>query len=405
MSSTTSGEIDESFNDDDKCIIRRWKEKRNSLIHRRVREEVESELETETSLMRESTNFLRVKVHSTDPKSSCNESAMLTIWQPTEEQLGVLKEGTSVEVHNLAIRESTYDGISQLVANNRTIIEPFAFQASSLAEKIGFRQRRFLNLFQVHTLSHGAANEKLGTKKNVNFDVAAVQIHVHQSDSPDDFIFYLSDETNLTLRVHCRNPPSILKTLLLSERRSFPSYATRDLFIRPFDQEQQCAVAEFRDMSSVVLTNQRLENLSKWAVSSSQNEIQQIAAYIKAGLPLWEHDCNEKIYLGYVMGLKTESIENISIEVDCCGQGYFEWKLPVGILRQMIFAISLDNLQERIFLEQENRAAKDGALGSIFRARGILWRFQLLSEPESVVCNATKANKHNLGHLYEILQR
>ena len=194
--STTPEEFYESLSNDDKCTISRWKEKRSSLIHRRVREEVESELETETSLIRESTNFLRLKVHSIDPKCSRNETAMLTIWQPTEVQLVCLKEGRSVEVHSLAVRESTYDGISQLVANSRTIIEPFAFEAPSLAEKIGFRQRRLLNLLEVHTLSHGESNEKGGTMKNVNFDVAAVQIHVQTTKIPDEFIFYLCDEVH-----------------------------------------------------------------------------------------------------------------------------------------------------------------------------------------------------------------
>ena len=406
MSSTTPEETYESFSNHDKDIISRWKDQRSSLIHRRVREEVESELETETSLIRESTNFQRVKVHSIDPKSSCNESALLTIWQPTEEQLGFLKEGTSVEIHNLAVRESNYDGISQLVANNRTIIEPFAFQASSLVEEIGFQQRRFLNLFQVHTLSHEAANKKGRTKQHVDFDVAAVQIHVvQQSNSPDDFIFYMSDETNLILRIHCRNPPLILKTLLLREKQPFSSYAMRDLLIRPFDKEQQCAVAEFCDTSSVIMSNQRLEKLAKWVSFSSQNELQQVAAYLKAGLPLWEQDCNEKVSLGYIMGLRTESVENIFIEVDCCGHGCYEWKLPVRVLQQMISATSSDNFQVSLCPEQEDRVAKLGLLGSIFRARGILWRFQLSSQSESVVYSATEASKHNIGRLYGTLQQ
>lgn len=401
MCSEAPEETYQSFSNDDKCIVNSWKEKRNSLISRRVREEVESELEIETSLTRESTNFIRVKVHSVDPKDLCNESAMLTIWQPTEEQLSFLKEGTSAEIHNLAVRESTYDGISQLVANNRTIIEPFAFDASLLAEKIGFRQRQFLNLFQVHALSHGASNEKGRTKKN--FDVAAVQIHVQTSK--EDFIFYLSDETNLILRVHCRSPPSMLKALLSAEKQSFPSYALRDLFILPFDQNEQCAVAEFCDMSSVVLTNHRLESLSKWVASSSKTEIQQVAVYIRAGLPLWEHDCNEKIYLGYVMGLRSDGFEKLYIEVDCCGQGSFQWKLPIEILQRMLSEISPgDTPQESRFADAKYRASKVCSLSSIFRARGLLWRFQLLTDPEAVVCSATKVNKHNIGHLYNTLQ-
>jgi len=404
LSGTAPEEIYESFSNHDKNVISRWREKRSSSIHRRVREEVEAELETETSLMRESTSFLRIRVHSIDPKISRNESAMLTIWQPTEDQLGILKEGVSVEIHNLAVRKSSYDGRPQLVANNRTIIEPFVFQASSLVGQIGFRKRRYLNLFQVQALSHEAAHGEGESKKYSEFDVAAVQVHVEQPMASGDFVFYLSDETNLILRVHCKNPPQILKTMLLSENQPFPSYAMRDLSICPFDQKQQCAVAEFCDVSSVVLIHQRVKKLSTWAASSSMTELQQIAAYIKADLPLWEQDCNEKTCLGYVMGLRAKSAGKIYIEVDCCGQGSYEWKVPVRILRQMMSDISVDNLQAILLPDQaENRTANSGTLSSMFRARSILWRFQLLSEPEPAVSGASRADKHTIGRLYETL--
>ena len=404
MNSTTPEDIYESLTNDEKCVISRWKGKRSAMINRRVREEVESELEIETSLVRESTNFLRVKVHSIDPKGFRNESAMLTIWQPIEEQLGFLNEGACVEIHNLAVRESSFDGISQLVANSRTIIKSFALESSSLAEKIGFRHRRFLNLFGVHKLSHGASNEKGGNSKTENFDVAGVQIHVQTSNILDDFILYLSDETNLILRVHCRNPPSTLKAIILSETQSFPTYAMRDLFIRPFDQEEQCAVAEFCEISSVILTNRRLETLSKWVASSSKGEVQQLVAYIKADLPLWEHDCNKKIYLGYITGVRSESIEKFYLEVDCCGQGSFEWKVPVDILERMVSAISSVGLQESTFADTKIRASQDNSISSIFRSRSILWRFKILSEPEVVVYSATQADKRNIGQLYKTMQ-
>jgi len=406
MKSTTPEEIYESFSNEDKEIVSRWRDQRNALIIRRVREEVESELETETSLVRESTSFLRVKVHSIDPRSSRNETATLTIWQPTEEQLGFLVEGTSVEIHNLAVRESNYDGILQFVANNRTIIEPFSLKAHSIAQKIGFHQRRFLNLFQVHALSHETVNRKDQTRQSVDFDVAGAQIHVvPQSDLSEELFFFLSDETNLVLRVYSRNPPSTLKTLLLSKKQSFPCYAMRDLVIRPFDQEQQCAVAEFCDTSSVVLTNKRVEKLAKWASSPTQNELHQIAAYTKAGLPLWEQDCNEKICLGYITGLRTESAETIFIQVDCCGHGSYEWKLPVHVLQQMISSISPSKLRVSLCPDQEDRVAKFGRISSIFRARGVLWRFQLSSQSESVVSSAIEADKLSMGRIYDTLQQ
>ncbi len=405
MNSTAPDDIFESLNTDERTTVSRWKEKRNSVINRRFREEVESELEMETSLVRESTTFLRVRVHSIDPKMGRHESAILTIWKPTEEQLGFLKEGTTVEIHNLAVRGSAYDGISQFVANSRTVIEPFAFDASSLADEIGFHHRRFLNLFQVQKLSLQASSEKGGKIKNRNFDVAAVQLHVQTSNIPEDFVFYLSDETNLLLRVHCRDPPQTLKTLLLSKDQSFPQYAIRDLLIRHFDQEQQCAVAEFCDTSSLVLTHHRLDILSNWVESSSQSGIRQVVTYLKAGLPIWEQSCERKIYLGYVIGFRNEGAGNCYIEVDCCGQGSFEWKIPVDVLGQMTSMISPDIFHENMFNAEKNCASIDLLLNSLFRSRSIIWRFKILTEPEIVVCSATKVDKHNIGQLYKSIQQ
>ena len=406
MKSSRPEEIYETFDNQEKNIISRWREQRNALVHRRVQQEVEAELETDTTLIRESKNFQRVRVYSIDPKTSCRESALLTIWQPTEEQLGLLKEGTAVEIHNLALRDATYDGSLQLIANSRTVIESFTFQSSSLIKKIGFRQRRFLNIFQVHKLSHEATHDKVNGKQS-DFDVAAVQIHVVEpSDSSDAFSFYVTDETNLILRIHCKKPPLVLKTLLLGEKR-FSPYAMRDLVICPFDQEQQCAVAEFRDMSSVVMANEHVERLKNWASLSSQKDLSQIAAYLRAGLPLWEQDSDQKVSLGYIMGLRTESKDKIYIEVDCCGHGCYEWKLPARVLQQMISTISVDDLQVSLCPEQEDRISKFGMLSKILRARGILWRFQLSSVAvaESVVCSATEANKHNIGLLYGTFQQ
>jgi len=405
MTSSRPEEIHESFNDQDKDTFSRWKEQRSALIHSRVREELEAELETETSLTLESKRFQRVLVYSTNPKNSGRESALLTIWQPTEEQLGLLKEGTSVEINDLAVRDTIYDGNLQLIASSKTIIKSFVFQASSLIEKIGFRHRRFLNMFQVHKLSHEA--NKTTRKKPLDFDVAAVQMHVIEpSDFLDAFTFYVTDETNLILKIYCKKPPLLLKTLLLGEKR-FSPYAMRDLHICPFDQEQQCAVAEFRERSSVVMSNQYVERLVNWVSLAAQKDLPQIVAYLRAGLPLWEQTSDKRISLGYIMGLRTESMEKIYIEVDCCGHGCYEWKLPTRVLHQMISTISVDDLQVSLCPEQEDRISKFGKLGSILRARGVLWRFQLSSATvnESVVCNATEANKHNIGLLYETLQQ
>ena len=51
--------------------------------------------------------------------------------------------------------------------------------------------------------------------------------------------------------------------------------------------------------------------------------------------------------------------------------------------------------------DEENELSEDSSLRLILHSRGILWRFQLLAEPEVVVYSATKANEYNVGHLYQ----
>lgn len=402
MNSSSSGqEINESFGNHEKNEIDRWRDKRNTLMERRLREEVEAELEAEASLKRESKSFQKIRVHSIDPKNDRCESAMLTIWQPSEDQLSLIKEGTSIEIHNLVPRDTSYSGNLQLYANNRTIIESFALDdASSLMKTVEFQKRRFLNLFQAHKISHNAA--KSFGQKQLDFDLVAVQLHVIEpSESSDAFTFYVTDETNLILRIHCKKPPLLLKTLLSGEE-SFTAYAMCDLVACPYDQEQQCAVAEFNEMSNVVMSNHHVERLTNWVSLASKNDLPKIVAHLKAELPIWEQTSNQRVSLGHIMGLRTESMDKIYIEVDCCGGGLYKWRVPLRVIHQMISTISISDLQVSLSPEQEDRIAKFGLIGSILRARGVLWRFQLSpGTNESVVCNAVEADKIKISKLYE----
>ena len=65
--STSPDEFFEALDSKEKTTISDWKERRLNMLQRRIQEEVVAELETDTSLERKSTPFIRVKVASIIP--------------------------------------------------------------------------------------------------------------------------------------------------------------------------------------------------------------------------------------------------------------------------------------------------------------------------------------------------
>jgi hypothetical protein len=410
-SSFNPDEIYMSLKDNEQEEITRWNEQRSRLIQKRLQDEVQAELETQTSLFRDSAPFLRVKVHSINPREGRCESGLLTIWNPKEEQLNLLKEGSFVQVYNLTVRDSMHDGQLQLTANKRTVIEAYTFESLSIPDEMGYLERRYLTVIDVHTLSHRSVMEVENVTHLVEFDTAVVFVYMTKSSNPDaEIIFYVTDETYLMLRIHCKSLPYSLK-MLLAENENFGSaFGLRDLRLRPFDTSDQCAVAEFTDFSSVVATNDRIDQLTNWAAVEGTSGLVSITGGLKAKLPLWEQIGESRVGCGYIMGLRfEESSQQLYIRVDCCGYCCREWELPSPILRQMVSAVSSTNSSVVHSPYMKSRIEELGILGSILSARGTLWQFRLTVKPSStypldcVVSEATIADKFLLNCHYLVL--
>jgi hypothetical protein len=100
-------------------------------VQKRVQEEVKAELETDTTVLRESLPFIPVRVHGVHQSTSKCEEGLLTIWETTKEQLSLLKKGTAVELQSLAVQETGYVGLLQLTASSRTLMESFDLEDSA----------------------------------------------------------------------------------------------------------------------------------------------------------------------------------------------------------------------------------------------------------------------------------
>ncbi|KAG7347764.1 BRCA2 repeat domain protein [Nitzschia inconspicua] len=404
--SSTPEDMYQTLAESDQEEIARWREHRSTLIQRRIQDEVEAELETHKSLLRKSAPFLRIKVHSVYPRKHKRESGLLTIWHPSEEHLNSLKEGSCVQAFDLSVRDTLYNGQLQLTANKRTIIEALPEDSFSETKEQVFVERRYLSLIDVHMISHIKAKESEDADP-VEFDTVATCFNVTESSKTDEVVLHLIDETCLVLRVHCKSLPYILKVLLGEESGVITSFALRDLRLRSFDTHQQCAVAEFTDLSSVISTNDRIEELAFWAENEGSAEVLAASTRLEVGLPEWEQCEEERVGFGYIMGLRVEEkSQTLYIQVDCCGFCCQDWELPFSVLQNMVSVDSPGVTSSIHSPSLENRMERLGLLGLILRSRGTLWEFQLrLNRKHSnfnafVVTKATPANNSMLCNLY-----
>lgn len=408
-------EVFQSLNDDETSAVSRWKERRRILMQKRVQEEVEAEIETDLSLARESFPFLRLKVRSVCPESSTRkpEEALLTIWRPTEAQLSILKEGSAFQVQSLAVRQTHFDGLLQLTGNSNTIMQEFNklkdFPRHWLEKQ---SQRRFLNMFEIHLLSRKAFADGSSAKSRFSdFDAVGAQVNfVHTAGNEKKVCMYISDEFNLILRIEFDK--AFLKNPNLSAKNRFPVFAFRDLRLLPFDSDENCAVARFGGMSSYAKSSPRMDELMAWVSKNSEGHarLERLSLYLRERLPLFERTDNVSAF-GHAVGLKCASNDKLHIEVDCGNSRVEEWELPVSLLKDVLPVVS-QNQQVSLLLEEEQRLAAIGVLGKFFRAKGVLWHFELRSRstpmPSSSPCNYVvssikKADTRMLGQLHDKL--
>lgn len=157
MASASPGDFYEQLSRSDQAIIDKWKERRDYLLRDMVQKEIEARLEGDTALCRESTPFIRVFVKSYDTReadavgyavNTC-EGAMLTIWDPSEQQFGILHEGNVVRIRNLAVRASKHEGLLQMTAGAKTQME-LALSSPIPLASFGCAKRSFTNILRVH---------------------------------------------------------------------------------------------------------------------------------------------------------------------------------------------------------------------------------------------------------------
>ena len=427
MESASPCDFYEQLSRCDQVLIDKWKEKRDLLIRDMAQKEIEARLEVDTALFRESTPFIRVFVrsynsfkiyNSTEEEDAC-EGAMLTIWNPSEQQLGLLREGNVVKIRNLSVRASKHEGLLQLTAGAKTQME--ATLSSPLPQNklasIGYSTRVFAKLFRIHLVAKKFSRGLLPSSPAPEFDTAGIVLRAVQEGrggTDERESIYLTDETGLVLRVerdHSPDGEDPFVSLSLSARQNIESpsmIAFRDLRVAHFDSAEKCAVAVYAQTSSVAtkVANFRFSSLMKWAESPSGHVMfRRVAACMDAGIPLMNRSASTKIVTvsGYIAGFTIPDTpgsnnSHLEIKVDCGTNELQVWDFPFFLLDKALQICSVAPEPVSLNQEQDEKYSKLKVLGKIFSARGLLLLFYLRKKPSNM------ANTSDEDEKYEVRQ-
>lgn len=391
-----------SLNQEEQRDVEMWKSKRMELLRTYIQQEVEAKMEDEPCLVRDVTPVVRVLVRSFDyhlfhaqhsASRPTTEEAILSLWSPTEEQMSLLQEGTVLQIKNLAVRNDIREGRVQLSANSRTKIGilPSALEKYNLLPP-GYKERKFTPFFRLHV-----ASRKLLTSQSFysveECDVVGVVLKVvEHSDAKDrNRCVYLTDESNLVVRAHCKDSDLAdvfgltrteeSQTGLVCENPTLVAF--RDMRVLPFDEIENCAVLEFLDRSSSHLPqrHQKVETLQQWADSpAGKTKLRKVTSYLDAGLYSMQRSQSDfATAIGYITGFSSSwtSSHQLRIAVDCGMPQCHEFELPFDLLKDVMNAAASSESVSTTATEDEGVVSRLTHLGKFYRARGVLYKFIL----------------------------
>jgi len=328
MSCSDVSDIYSKLGGDDKREVENWMEKRTTLIHDMQQKEVAAILECDDSLDRSSKPFIRmsVRILRRNEKEGCTSSrngiavknagreqktevedidAILTIWEPSEEQINLFKEGQGIRIKNATVRGRFHHDAGQqqqqqlqLSATNRTHIQPLLMKKPSIRTLTlsGYIPRTLMSFIDVHLLARKKQqqvyNKPSSTPLLEIIDVVGFAFlitsrqHQLQKKQLKDLTTsliktYLTDESGLVIRLEQEIDEFTGDTA--ATPRKFPMIQEnapalfRDIAIVAFDTLENCAVAVWTQKSSmgrIRTTNvmptehsKRIQMLKKWSES------------------------------------------------------------------------------------------------------------------------------------------
>jgi len=351
--------------------ILEWNERRSKLIADSVRKRVEFQL-NESLLISKSVPFVRVLIQNVN-NPSMDEQAMLTLWNPSDEQLGALSEGSKVRLENLTVKDSRYEGLIQLSGNRSTRLKPIMSASYSVVQTE-------LNLFQVHKLAKDLYRGAVQSSRRVN--VVGCVVGMNWLSRTECGHLCITDRSGLALLIKYDDQVRCGSVFAVNQVESghFGEAVFRDLTLPACDLFTSQPFAIFTRDSSVSFKSNEpsIGKLRQWSKAErGRARLCAISNSLNAGLPLFQGR-TEKTAVGYIADLIVLRNQQLLVKVDSGGSKLRTWSLPLALVTRLV---SFDNGFSSVALNptEEKRICQLKSLAQAFRARRRLFRFSVLS--------------------------
>ena len=264
-----------------------WQSKRNTLVQEHTQKTVAKILRDDTKLSRNSTPFVKFLVKACSEltkEKQCKQEAVLTIWNPTEDQINLLQEGCVIRCKNIGVKSSSIYPI-QLSATSSTSLEKLSPQPqSSFIKSCGFQQRNYDSLMYTEIKS-----KRLSFDPTDSVEADCCGCLVKVIEIPTGLLIYLTDKSKCVIRIE-REFDHDLNTSLLHWKKGILDLPLgsclffKDIGILPFDPWEECAVGYWADISSQHQEIDRSIELQHWYSNGGSTECNFASIKLSCGI-------------------------------------------------------------------------------------------------------------------------
>lgn len=393
-SSNDPGEFFHDLDDRSRNEILNWKEKRSMSLQRRMQEEMEARLEETSTNMNETTPFIRCILRTSglwdhvgfdgDP---LEDEACLTVWRPTEDQLSILKTGSTLWLRKVDVQPKLFDGRKQFVAQRETVIE---HAACITPKKINTDPSNvdFASLLEAHILGRSWADLQHSENER-RLNLIGFIIGVEQTKN--SLTILMTDESYLLVRIALdhggRNVLSKLRYVVESAssalvRNSFAVVGFENIVLEKFDHLTSCAIFGWGHKSHALLdpNGPRATRLKSLLRQKERVQLlQETASFSVLGIPRRSSLDRAQVLVGYIADFRLMKCHQLLLTIDVGSELTRAVSVPLAVLLEMQHIMEFKSLSCSVaFIDNEDCALDQlQSLRWLYRCRHILFKFAL----------------------------
>lgn len=411
-----------------------WQHVRNERINDSIQKNITKSLENDFGTQKKYSSFIQCYVrgfvqNADNPgnpfTTKAGNEAMLTIWDPNEDQCSMLKEGAVIQCRNLGVSPSpTFpDGILQLSANKSIKIEQLdtAPTRDKALEIVGYPKQSFDSLLFLSIKSKKLCVNEIRYPEVdckgylLDFEVTTIQ-------SILKLVLYLTDASGLILRIeheeYCESDNFIRDLKQMKSREISERYLMfRNIRLLPFDSVRGHAVAIWTKFSFTFdgQSKKQSSDIDKYKTPPpTKDKYALLLHQINLGVPTgFKMPKTMALTFGYVTDFTVirseeaaqnkEEVNRIHMSFDCFGDGSVIDVLIPNNLVHPLLAHSLDNSEppwQLCDILSKSSLLRKKLVGSSILIRALI---QLVDDGNSdfyVLVESSRANIGSLTNLY-----